>query len=133
MIIKDKERSVKIGDKTYHCVVDVAMGFVGGKWKAVVLWYLKGGTKRYSDLKRLMPDITEKMLAKQLRELQNDGLVTRKDYGVVPPRVEYSLSDEGRALVPLLEELAKWGRTKANNSGIWVDAEPRMNKPRRTA
>jgi DNA-binding HxlR family transcriptional regulator len=108
---------VKIGGRTFHCAVDIALGFVGGKWKTVVLFYLMEGTKRYSELKKLMPDISEKMLAKALRELQADGFVHRRDYQVVPPRVEYSLTPEGRTLIPLLNALSEWGKGKSERSG----------------
>jgi DNA-binding HxlR family transcriptional regulator len=117
LIIDGKEYVVKIGAKTYHCAVDIALGYIGGKWKSVVLFYLMEGTKRYSELRRLMPDITEKMLAKQLHELQNDGLVHRKAYRVVPPKVEYSLTKEGRSLAPVLGALADWGKAKSESSG----------------
>jgi DNA-binding HxlR family transcriptional regulator len=117
LIIDGKEYVVKISGKTYHCAVDIALGYVGGKWKTVVLYYLMEGTKRFSELKRLMPDISEKMLAKALHELEDDGFVKRRDHHTVPPRVDYSLTAEGRTLVPLLEALAEWGKGKTERSG----------------
>jgi DNA-binding HxlR family transcriptional regulator len=133
MIIDGKEYVVKIGDKTFHCAVDIALGYIGGKWKTVVLYYLMEGTKRYSELRRLMPDITEKMLAKQLHELQRDGFVHRKDYHVMPPRVEYSLTDEGRTLIPLLEELGNWGRDKSNRVGGKMEVVRGAHRPKASA
>lgn len=117
MVIDGQEYVVRIGNKTYHCAVDIALGYVGGKWKTVVLYYLMEGTKRYSELRKLIPDISEKMLAKALHELQDDGFVLRRDHHTVPPRVEYSLSAEGLTLVPLLEALATWGKLKTERSG----------------
>lgn len=117
MIIDGQEYVVRIDGKTYHCAVDIALGYVGGKWKTVVLYYLMEGTKRFSELKRLMPDISEKMLAKALHELEADGFVKRHDHRSVPPRVDYSLTAEGRTLGPLLEALAEWGKGKTERSG----------------
>ena len=117
MIINGKSYVVQIGNRTFHCAVDIALGYVGGKWKTVVLFYLMEGTKRYSELKKLIPGISEKMLAKALRELQADGLVGRRDYGVVPLKVEYWLTPEGRTLIPVLNALADWGKGKAERSG----------------
>jgi len=83
---------------------------IGGKWKSVILWHLKRGGRRSGELQRLIPGITRKMLTQQLRELERDGVVSRKVFGVVPPKVEYSLSEYGRTLRPLLEELCDWGK-----------------------
>ena len=117
MVIDGQEYIVRIGSKTYHCAVDIALGYVGGKWKTVVLYYLMEGTKRYSELRKLIPDISEKMLAKALHELQTDGIIRRQDHHTVPPRVDYSLTAEGRTLIPLLEALALWGKGKTERSG----------------
>jgi DNA-binding HxlR family transcriptional regulator len=117
LVINGQEYVVRIGDKTYHCAVDIALGFVGGKWKTVVLYYLMEGTKRFSEIKRLMPDISEKMLAKALHELEQDGFILRRDHHSIPPRVDYSLTAEGLTLVPLLETLAAWGKDKTERSG----------------
>jgi len=117
LIIDGQEYVVKIDNRTYHCAVDVALGHVGGKWKTVVLYYLIDSAKRYSELRKLIPEISEKMLAKALRELQSDGFVRRHDHHTMPPHVEYSLTPEGRTLVPLLETLAEWGKQKTARSG----------------
>ncbi|MBS1738031.1 MAG: winged helix-turn-helix transcriptional regulator, partial [Bacteroidetes bacterium] len=82
--------------------MDITMHFIGGKWKTVVLWYLRNDKKRFSELKKLIPDITEKMLSLQLKNLENDGIVGRKHYPEIPPRVEYYLTDFGKTLIPTL-------------------------------
>ena len=118
MIIDNKQIVVEIGDKTYHCAMDITMDYIGGKWKTVVLWYLRKDKKRFGELKKLIPDITEKMLSLQLKQLEEDGLINRKLYPVVSPKVEYSLTEFGTTLIPVLEEIAKWGRNLSEEKGI---------------
>lgn len=127
MIIKGKEYEIKLHGETYHCALDVTMGYVGGKWKSVVLWYLRKDVKRFGELKKHIPGITEKMLTLQLRELEIDGIVTRKIYPEVPPKVEYSLTDFGKSLLPMLEEMAKWGRKLAETEGKTVEVKSRIS------
>jgi DNA-binding HxlR family transcriptional regulator len=117
MIIDGKELEIKLNGKTYHCALDVTMDYIGGKWKTVVLWYLRKQHKRFSELKRHIPDITEKMLSLQLRQLQKDGIVGRRVFAEVPPRVEYFLTEEGKTIVPVIEAIAKWGREKGKAEG----------------
>jgi DNA-binding HxlR family transcriptional regulator len=117
MIIKGKEYKIRIQGKVYHCALDVSMAYIGGKWKAVVLWYLQKEPKRFSELKRHIPDITEKMLSLQLKKLEHDGIIERKVYAQVPPKVEYFLTAEGKTLLPMLEALAQWGRNKGKRHG----------------
>lgn len=117
MIIKDKEYVVKMRGNTYHCALDITMDFIGGKWKTVVLWYLRNRTMRFSELRKQIPDITEKMLSIQLKGLEDDGLVKREVFPEVPLRVEYSLTEFGKTLVPVLEAVAKWGRTLGEKEG----------------
>lgn len=131
MIIDGQEYVVRIGGKTYHCAVDIALGYVGGKWKTVVLFYLMEGTKRFSELRRLIPEISEKMLSKALHELEDDGFVHRRDHRTMPPRVDYSLTEEGRTLTPLLEALAEWGKGKTARSGGKVLALELTQSPNR--
>ena len=122
MIIKGKNVAYKFQDKIYHCAMDITMDYIGGKWKSVVLWYLKNGTHRFAELKRQIPDITEKMLSIQLRALEADGLIKRKVYGAKPPiRVEYSLTEFGKTLIPALDAIAKWGRNLGESKGELVD------------
>ena len=113
MFIEGVEYEFHLGEKRYHCALDITMDYIGGKWKTVVLWYLRKEKKRFSELRRHIPEITEKMLSIQLKALEKDGLITREVYAEVPPRVEYSLSEEGRTLIPVLEALAKWGNDKS--------------------
>ena len=85
------------------------MEVIGGKWKGVILFHLLGGTRRFNELMRLIPGVTQRMLTRQLRELEGDGIVARKVYAEVPPKVEYSLSEFGLTLKPLLRDLQRWG------------------------
>jgi len=117
MLIDGKEVGIKLNGKIYHCALDVTMEYIGGKWKTVVLWYLRKDTRRFKDLKRLIPGITEKMLSLQLRQLEKDGIINRTVFAEVPPRVEYCLTQEGKTLLPILEELGKWGRWKSKVAG----------------
>lgn len=92
------------------CQVVTALDIIVGKWKPVILMHLlEGGTKRFSELKRLIPDITQKMLTKQLRELEEQDIIQRVIYPQVPPKVEYSLTAHGKSLVPILEQMHVWG------------------------
>jgi len=96
------------------CPVTFVMDKIGGYWKPIILFNLLGGAKRYSDLKRSIPTITEKVLIQQLKQLANDGLIIRKAKPVVPPYVTYELSKAGKALRPVLHAMAVWA---VNNSG----------------
>ena len=89
--------------------VQTTLKVLGGKWKLLILWNLKDRQRRFSELKRLIPTISEKMLIQQLRDLEKDGLVHRHVYPQVPPKVEYSFTDYGRSLEPVLEVLCNWG------------------------
>lgn len=96
--------------KPDNCSVEDALGILVGKWKPVILLYLlQEGTKRFSELKRNMPGITQKMLTKQLRELEDEDIIRRVVYPQVPPKVEYSMTDYGRSLEPVLEAMHEWG------------------------
>ena len=92
------------------CSVEATLTVIGGKWKCVILWHLAtDGTCRFSELRRKIQGITQRMLTNQLRELEADGLIDRKIFAHVPPKVEYSLSDRGRTLSPVLAALKAWG------------------------
>ncbi len=123
MILDGKEMEIRLKDKSYHCALDVTMDYIGGKWKTVVLWYLRKGHKRFSELKRHIPDITEKMLSLQLKKLESDGIIGRRAFAEVPPRVEYFLTDEGFTLMPIVEAIAKWGREKTEKEGKLVEVK----------
>lgn len=106
----------------YHCALDITMNFIGGKWKCVVLWYLRNQTLRFSEIKKLIPDITEKMLSLQLKALEQDGIIERNVFGEKPPiRVEYSLTEFGKSLIPVVSAIAKWGRNLGDTNGEIVD------------
>lgn len=91
------------------CSVEAAIGLIDGKWKSVILFHLLGGTLRFNEIRRQIPGVTQRMLTNQLRELEQDGLVDRKVYAQVPPKVEYSLSPLGRSMEPVLLALKTWG------------------------
>lgn len=93
------------------CPVEVTLDLIDGKWKGVILYHLQGGTLRFGDLRRRMPSITQRMLTKQLRALEEDKLVIRKVYAEVPPRVEYCLSELGESLRPVIDILKAWGES----------------------
>lgn len=124
MIINGKNSAYLINDLTYHCALDVTMKFIGGKWKCVVIWYLRNETLRFSEIKKKIPDITEKMLSIQLKALELEDLVKREVFGEKPPiRVEYSLTDFGRTMIPVVETIAAWGRKYAEENGKLVSTE----------
>ncbi|MCA1054966.1 helix-turn-helix transcriptional regulator [Rossellomorea aquimaris] len=95
--------------KKYHIPVEATLEMIGGKWKVVIMCHLILGTKRPSELKRMMPGISQKMLSQQLRELEEDGLIERKVYNQVPPKVEYSLTEYGWSLKHILDLMCAWG------------------------
>ncbi len=117
MLIDNKEYVFKMDGRVFHCAMDVTMNFIGGKWKTVVLWYLRNKTYRFGELKKQIPDITEKMLSIQLKSLETDGLVKREVFAEVPLRVEYSLTKFGKTLIPVLESIAQWGRSVGESKG----------------
>ncbi|MGC3940552.1 winged helix-turn-helix transcriptional regulator [Roseobacter sp. EG26] len=94
------------------CPVELAVSMIGGKWKPVLLFHLMMGAKRYSELQRLVPRASDRMLTRSLRELENVGLVNREVFAEVPVRVEYSLTHDGETLYPILAEMSKWGTNR---------------------
>ena len=101
-----------------NCPVAATLHLIGGKYKALLLWHLSGKVLRFNQLRRLVPEATPKMLTQQLRELEADGLITRKVYPVVPPRVDYALTDKGQSLFPILEAMYKWGSVLMRSEGL---------------
>ncbi|GAA4806362.1 helix-turn-helix domain-containing protein [Streptomyces ziwulingensis] len=93
-----------------HCAIEFAMEMLGGRWKLAILKQLVSGTHRFGELRRALPGITQRMLTRQLRELEADGLVTRTVYREVPPRVDYTLTEVGHSLDSITELLDTWGR-----------------------
>lgn len=104
-------------EKKYNCPVSATIELIGGKYKSLILWHLTGKVIRFSELKRLVPGATPKMFTQQLRELESDGLLTRTVYPVVPPKVEYSLTDKGKSLYPILKAMFEWGDDGAAGIG----------------
>jgi DNA-binding HxlR family transcriptional regulator len=107
--------------KRYGCAVELAVDVIGGKWRPVILAHLKEGIHRYSELRRRMPAVSEKMLTQRLRELEADGLVVRYDHKTAAPHVEYQLTEEGLSLVPVLQALHDWGTARAARTGSVID------------
>ncbi|MGK5628833.1 winged helix-turn-helix transcriptional regulator [Streptomyces sp. URMC 123] len=112
----------------YFCGIDAAMDVVAGKWKSLILWELHHyGTRRFAELRRGLPGVSEKMLIQHLREMEEDGLVHREVYHQVPPKVEYSLTEHGVSLNAALAPLAQWGTERMRRIGaekVSVDAPP---------
>ncbi|WP_141604427.1 winged helix-turn-helix transcriptional regulator [Terrilactibacillus laevilacticus] len=102
----------------HACPVEVTLDVIGGKWKGVILYHLLDGTKRFNEFRRLIPGITQRMLTLQLRELENDGIVHREVYQVVPPKVEYSLTEFGQTLENIIIQMRAWGQTYAEQVKI---------------
>ncbi len=98
-----------MGDQQFKHSVEMTLKVIGGKWKPVILCHLTDGVKRFGELKRDMPDITQKMLTQQLRELEQDGIIDRKVYTQVPPKVEYTLTDYGLTIKEVLNVMSDWG------------------------
>jgi len=96
--------------KEYPCCASLTMGIIGGKWKTVILYHLIPGSKRYNELRKEMPTVTERTLSLQLKTLESDGVVNRKVYTSKPPlKVEYSLTAFGETLIPVIQAIADWG------------------------
>lgn len=105
----NKNRNSRRESGPYGCAVEAALDVIGGKWKGVILFHLLDGTKRFNELRRLIPAVTQRMLTMQLRELENDKVIYRKVYAEVPPKVEYSLTKDGKSLKNILYKLKDWG------------------------
>ncbi|GAL61788.1 winged helix-turn-helix transcriptional regulator [Algibacter lectus] len=107
--------------KEYPCCASLTMGIIGGKWKTVILFHLIDGTLRYNELRKEMPTVTERTLSLQLKNLEEDGIVKRKVYTSKPPlKVEYSLTDFGKTLIPLIKSIAEWGVSVVEQNGATV-------------
>ena len=96
----------------YVSPIDAAIEIIGGKYKVAILYYIRESVLRFGELRCLMPLATKRMLTKQLRELERDGMIDRKVFRQVPPRVDYSLTKEGKSIVPILEDLCEWGKRR---------------------
>ena len=120
-MVKRKTVEESLNGNGQHCPVEATLGLIGGKYKAFILWKLMAGTMRFSALRRAVPYATPKMLTQQLRELEEDGLVSRTVYPVIPPRVEYALTDFGRSIRPVLESMYAWGSGYLQRQGLTVN------------
>ena len=117
----EKKPKIKINDKISWCPTSAAMELIGGKWKSVILTHLISGTKRYNELRKEIPGITERTLSLQLKQLEEDGFVVRKVFTKKPPlRVEYTLTEFGQTLVPILNLIIEWGLMAAETKGEFV-------------
>ncbi|WP_297132904.1 winged helix-turn-helix transcriptional regulator [Terrisporobacter sp.] len=105
------------------CPMKLVHKLISGKWKILILWYLCGGSLRFSDLKRKLPNVTQKMLTNQLRSLEEDGLIYRNVYPVFPPKVEYGLTDLGNNIIPMLKEMYKFGIMYSKNYNLIENKE----------
>jgi DNA-binding HxlR family transcriptional regulator len=111
----------------FSCPVGATLNLIGGKYKSLILWHLVSGTLRFGQIQKLVPQATPKMLTQQLRELENDNLLTRTVYPVVPPKVEYTLTDFGKSLEPILYALYDWGSEYMKEKGQEICCS--MTKP----
>lgn len=108
--LEDNKLATKTCDA--NCPVETTVALIGGKWKPVLLFHLMSGAKRYSELQRLVPDASDRMLTRSLRELEADNLVLREVFAEVPARVEYTLTADGKTLFPILEAMSTWGSSR---------------------
>ncbi|WP_337034681.1 helix-turn-helix domain-containing protein [Paenibacillus illinoisensis] len=109
-----KKISTETCPKPYGCAVEVTLSVIGGKWKGAILYHLFSGSLRFNELRKLFPEITQRMLTLQLRELESSGIVHREIYPQVPPKVEYSLTPFGETLRPIIFSMRDWGETYTN-------------------
>lgn len=117
----------KIVNGDYHCEKELTLSVISGKWKVVILWHLGvEGPHRFSDLQRLFPKISHKILTQQLRELMEDGIVHREVYPDIPPKVEYSMTELGMTLLPIVEMMYEWGKMRIGmiQSGLNLESSP---------
>jgi len=97
------------------CPMTATLEYIGGRWKCVILYYLTGGTKRFGEIAARIPAVSRKVLTQQLKEMEKHGLIQRRQYNEVPPRVEYSLTELGKSLAPVFNAISAWGKTYVLN------------------
>lgn len=112
--------------QSFQCPVEATLSLIGGKYKSLILWHLIGKKLRFNELNKLITSATPKMLTQQLRELENDGLINRIVYPVVPPKVEYSLTDFGKSIIPILESMCSWGTNYLEENNATTPLCPSM-------
>lgn len=100
----------------YKCSLNLAMKIIGGKWKILILWHLNKGVLRFAELRRALPGISKKVLTEALRELEEHQIINRKIYADIPPKVEYSITNLGKSLIPALNILAEWGKKRSESN-----------------
>lgn len=100
----------KTSGNPYNCPLTAAINKIGGRWKPIILFYLANGNKRFGKLAVIVPGISKKVLSQQLKELADDGLIVRRQFDEIPLRVEYSLTDFGRSVLPILDKICEWGK-----------------------
>ena len=116
MLYFEEEKKVK-----FNCPLELTMDIVKGKWQCVILWHLRLGPLRFGQLQRRLPGITQKMLSQQLLKLEQDFLLTKKIYPIIPPKVEYSLTELGKSFIPILHSMYTWGKKYSKTYGVEVD------------
>lgn len=114
--------------KTYDCYIALTLDLIGGKWKTLVLWHLLDGKKRFGELRKLIPKCTQRMITRQLRELERDGIIARRIYRQIPPKVEYSLTDRGETLRSILQLACNWGTKWANETNSLLEKSKDSSK-----
>lgn len=108
--------------KTFNCPIEAPISIIGGKYKAIILYHLIDNTLRFNELQKLIPQATPKMLTQQLRELESDELINRTVYPVVPPKTEYSLSEFGKSIIPVIDAMCDWGNNYLKKSETQTDS-----------
>jgi len=121
MIKNHKNVQIEINGRKFFCPVEVTMSMIGGKWSTPILWYLKNRTLRYGELKKLLVNISEKVLINELKSLEKRGLIIRTVYNQVPPKVEYKLSPYGKTVLPIINLISKWGEVHTKKFGRVVE------------
>lgn len=111
-------KTAKRYDCAVGCPVEATLDLIDGKWKAVIIYHLFGGALRFNELRRRIPKATQRMLTRQLRELEESGLVSRTVFPQVPPRVDYALTAEGRSLEPLVVAMHAWGQSRLDRGRL---------------
>ncbi|WP_028609261.1 winged helix-turn-helix transcriptional regulator [Paenibacillus harenae] len=119
----------KYGEEFLKCPVFTAQSLIGGKWKVYILWTLHDGAKRFSEINRSLPHVTQSMLTNTLRDLEKDGLIHREVFREVPPRVEYSLTPIAWKLIPHLEQLVEWGVEYISHMGTMDEEAAKPDLP----
>ncbi|NIJ45480.1 DNA-binding HxlR family transcriptional regulator [Wenyingzhuangia heitensis] len=116
-----KKPQIKLNDKIFSCPTSTAMELIGGKWKGVILFHLISSKKRYNELRKEIPLLNERTLSMQLKQLEADGIISRKAYYKKPPlKVEYALTKFGKGLIPILEMITEWGIIAAQEKGEFI-------------